>query len=202
VHIDGAGHCYFRKPDCYSVFELARHIKDHYSDYGLVGIGTLQSGGPNLRFADEDIMDIAMTILDLRPIPHGEFFSRYCSGKKGTMEMNAAEGQCCFVSVTSGRIQSPHIMHFAAMEAPFAYAMQLRLLFQKFGVNTKGLLLWAIADFYVTRIKWPLKSTGKQLLRKLGLLELTIKLVRKAMRISDEGNVATTRANRSDVAKT
>jgi hypothetical protein len=177
VHIDGAGHCYFRKPECKAVFDLARHIIANYQDYGLVSIGIGRSAIGDLKFADEDVIDIAMTILNLRPIPHGNFFSRYCSGKEGSVAMNAAKGKCQFVATTSGHIQQPHIMHFAAREAPFVHAMQLRQLFNSFGVSTSGLLRVAISDYYVAQIKYPLKEIAKSWLMRLGLLEFMKQLV-------------------------
>jgi hypothetical protein len=155
VHIDGAGHAYFRKPECHAVFDLARNIAANYRHYA----------GGDIRFADEDVIDIAMTILDLKPIPHGEFFSRYFSGKPGTVAMNAAQGECSFDSVALGRVQHPHMMHFAADEAPFVYLQQLRKLFKKFGVSTNGLLNMAMRDYYRWHIAPPLKGFAKRMLK-------------------------------------
>jgi hypothetical protein len=161
VHIDGAGHAYFRKPDCHAAFDLARSIAANYQEYA-----------GNIPLADEDVMDIVMTILQLTPIPHGEFWSRYCSGKKGTMVMNVAKGICQFEAVATGRIHRPHMMHFAYNEAPFVYTMQLRRLFRKFNVSTRGLLDVAIRDYYLTEVKWPLKKAAKLSLQKLGCWKL------------------------------
>jgi hypothetical protein len=176
VHIDGAGHCYFRKPECHAVFDLAREIVANYTEYGLMSIGALGSTAGELRFADEDVIDIAMTILELRPMPHDDFFSRHCSGKKGTISIDASQGECRFTSATSGRVQRPHMMHFAGREAPFAYAIQLRQLFRRFDVKTEGLFRAAISDYYVSKVEWPLRQTAKQLLAKAGLLDFAVKL--------------------------
>jgi hypothetical protein len=179
VHIDGAGHCYFRKPECHAVFDLARDIVANYQQYGLISIGTVQSALGDLRFADEDVMDIAMTIMNLKPMPHEEFFSRHCSGKNGSVVMKTEKAECQFISVTTGQLQRPHMMHFAMMEAPFAHALQLRRLFKAFNVSTRGLWRLATSDYLVTHLKWPLKHTSKSILMKLGLLDLTIRLARK-----------------------
>jgi hypothetical protein len=162
VHIDGAGHYYFRKPECHTVFDLARSVAGNLREYAV--------NPDELKFADEDVIDIAMTIMNLKPIPHGEFWSRYCTARRGTVVMNAAEGICRFESATSGKIQFPLMMHFAAREAPFVYARQLRQLFKKFGVRTRGLLRLAIEDYYVSEVKWPLKKNVRRLLARLGLL--------------------------------
>jgi hypothetical protein len=159
VHIDGAGHAYFKKSECHKVFDLARDIANRYRQYA-----------GDIRIADEDVMDIALTILQFIPMPHGEFWSRYCSAKKGSVIINAAEGSCTFESAVSGQVQRPYMMHFAAHEAPFVYAGQLRQLFKKFDVGVGGLLRLAIADFYVERVKWPAKMAIKQLLARIGLL--------------------------------
>jgi hypothetical protein len=148
VHIDGAGHAYFRRPECETLFEVARKIAADYQKY---------TGGP-IKFADEDVIDIAMTILGLKPMPRVDFWSRYCSGKPGSVKINAAERRCNFVSVDTGQIQRPYMMHFVANEAPFVYRRQLKYLFEKFHVSTKGLLSNAVESFYLREIKWPLKA--------------------------------------------
>lgn len=156
VRIDGAGHAYFRKPDCISVFDLARKVASDYSQYA-----------GDISLADEDVMNIVMTILGLEPIPHVEFWSLYCSGKPGTIRLNAAEGECVFEVATTGDVQRPYMMHFAAREAPLVYAGQLRRLFRKFNVPTKGMLAWAVRDFYIRELLWPAKRSMRHLYNHL-----------------------------------
>lgn len=150
VTIDGAGHALFHKPACREIFELAREITANYRDYA-----------GDARYADEDVMNIAMTMLGYEPTPHGDFFSRYLSAKKGTMEMDASQGVCRFDAVVYNRIQEPHMMHFACNEAPFEHYRQLKLLFSKFGLNTAGLLKIAVGDYYTNEIDWPLRKFVK-----------------------------------------
>jgi hypothetical protein len=158
VHIDGAGHVYFRKPDCNPVFELARNIALNYEKYA-----------GKIKFADEDVIDIVMTLLDLKPIPHVEFWSRYLSGVPGSIEIDAANARCKLKLVVNQQIQFPYMMHFAANEAPFIYTWQLRRLFKKFGVSTKGLLLTAIADFYARFIELPVKNNLKSVINRVSV---------------------------------
>ncbi|OYV48058.1 MAG: hypothetical protein B7X10_03645, partial [Burkholderiales bacterium 21-58-4] len=155
VKIDGAGHAYFRKPGCREIFDLAREITANYPDYA-----------GNIRYADEDVMNIAMTMLGISPMPHGSFFSRHLSAVKGTMDMDASTGRCRFVAVVTGMVQEPHMMHFAADEAPFAYMQQLRKLYRRFGLSDKGLFRMALSDFYGLQIKVPFKAAAKKAIRK------------------------------------
>ncbi len=155
VHIDGAGHAYFRKPDCTTVFDLARNIAMNYGEYA-----------GNIKFADEDVMDIVMTKLGLEPMPHVEFWSRYCTGERGSVEIDAAGARCKLKLADNQEIQFPYMMHFAANEAPLTYTWQLRRLFKKFGVSTKGLLLTAMTDFYIRYIAWPIKWKLKSALNR------------------------------------
>jgi hypothetical protein len=158
VHIDGAGHAYFRKPDCTPVFELARNIAANYEKYA-----------GNIKLADEDVIDIVMTMLDLKPMPHVEFWSRYCTGLPGSVKIDATSARCELKLAINKHVQFPYMMHFAANEAPFVYAWQLRRLFKKFGVSTKGLFRTAIVGFYIRCILWPLKRNVKGALKQISL---------------------------------
>jgi hypothetical protein len=155
VQIDGAGHAYFRKPDCAPIFDLAREITATYESYA-----------GSIKYADEDVMNIAMTILGLKPMNGDEFFSRHLSGKPGTRTINAANAECSFIAVTTGREQRPHMMHFAANEAPFTYAQELNRLFKLHGVNTSGLYREAFADWFRQQIVYKGNSLLKRLTRK------------------------------------
>jgi len=143
VVIDGAGHAHFRKPDCARVFDLAREITADYESYA-----------GDIKYADEDVIDIALTMLELPPAPYDDFFARYLSAVPGTMEMDAAAGKCRFIAANSGQPFEPCMVHFAANEGPVAYAWQLYKLFRKFGVPTGGLVGLAAGDIFETKIKW------------------------------------------------
>lgn len=148
VVIDGAGHAFFKKPDCSPVFELARHVTSNYRDYAGAA-----------RYADEDAMAVALTLLDLPPAPYGDFFSRYLSARPGTLRMDASRAFCRFVWVDNGKPFEPCMMHFAMNEAPITYTRQLLRLFRSFGVPTDGLLSLGLSDCWTTRVKWPLSRT-------------------------------------------
>jgi hypothetical protein len=145
--IDGAGHAFFRKPGCIAVFDLAREITARHCEYA-----------GNIQYADEDVIDIAMTMLDLAPAPGHDFFSRHMTATPGTLHMDASLGECNFIAKHSGQLMAPFMMHFAANEAPFPYARQLRKLFKKNGVSTEGILRIACHDYFDFEIKPKVKK--------------------------------------------
>lgn len=142
VEIGGAGHAFFRKPDCKVVFDMAREITENYKE--IAG---------DIAYADEDVLNIVMTKLDLVPAPHVDFFSRYMSAKKWTMNMDVRVAKCRFIWRNNDMIYEPCMVHFAANEAPFAYSWQLYILFRKFNVSTKGLLKMCICDAWELYVK-------------------------------------------------
>lgn len=147
VEIGGAGHAYFVKPDSADVFDMAREITANFKEY--VG---------DIPYADEDVMNIVMTRLDIKPAPRDGFLARYLSAKFGTMQLDACIGLCRFKEAVTSEMVEPCIMHFAANEAPVNYTWQLYRLFKKFGVPTKGLLAICISDFYERYIKLPISN--------------------------------------------
>lgn len=145
VVIDGAGHAFFRRPGCQEVFDLAREVTRQHKHYA-----------GDIPYADEDVMDIVMTMLDLPPAPFTDFFSRYLSAVPGTMDMDATRARCTFIAVNGGKRCDPCMVHFAANESPVAYTRQLFILFRKFGVPTRGLFSLCASDLYQNQIKLPL----------------------------------------------
>jgi len=152
VCIDGAGHAFFCKPACEAVFIRAREITANYKE--IAG---------NARYADEDVMSIVMTEFSLSPANGYPFTSRHLSAKRGTLEMDASLGKCCFELVESGLPLEPCMMHFAANEAPLAYTFQLLKLFSKFGLPTRDLYKLGAMDFWQRHIKLPLHYKLKDL---------------------------------------
>jgi hypothetical protein len=155
VVVDGAGHCFFRKPASNAFFDMARDITARHKEFC-----------GDIKYADEDVVDIVMTVMDLKPAPHSGFFARYLSAKNGTMEMNALQAHCRYTDAVTGETMMPYMVHFAANEAPFPYAKQLHALFVKNGVDTKGLYATACRDFFDTEVKLRLRRFVRQLLKK------------------------------------
>lgn len=162
VVIDGAGHAYFRKPDCFQVFDLAREVTANYRDY--VG---------DIRYMDEEVLSIVLTRLGLKPGDYGDFFARFLSAVPGTLEIDAANGHCQLVERATRRVMRPTMMHFAMNEGPFTYARELRRLFKKFGADPSGLYATAVGDFWETEVKWRTKGFVKKLIGRRTLAPRT-----------------------------
>ena len=140
--IEGAGHACFRTPESKPMFDLARTITANYKEYA-----------GDLQYADEDAVAIAMTMLDMPPAPFSDFFSRYLSGKPGTIEIDSAHARCRFIWRDNNQPFEPCMMHFAANESPLPYVRELMRLFRSKGVPTGGLLSLGLNDFWHSSFK-------------------------------------------------
>jgi hypothetical protein len=149
--IDGAGHAYFEKPDCQRLFDKARELTANYRELA----------GP-IRYADEDVVAIAMTLTQLEPVAYEDFFAMFLSARPGTMEMDAAGGRCRFIAINTGEPFEPCMVHFMADGAPGLYAQQLIALFRKFGLPWSGVLKMAAGDLYRLRLKDHMYNRLKQ----------------------------------------
>ena len=155
VVIDGAGHAFFRKPDCGPIFDEARAVTARHKEIM----------GP-IPYADEDVMDYVMTKFDIPPMPKPDFFSRHVSGRPGTVKMDATKAFCEFIFQDTGLPMRPCMMHFAANEAPFFYHWQLHKLFRKFGVPAPRLWRGAVHDAYERYLHLRLHIWKKRLLKR------------------------------------
>lgn len=142
VTIDGAGHAYFCKPECTQVFDKAREVTAHYADYA-----------GDIPYADEDVLAIVMSMLDVAPVPYEDFFSRHLSIRPGTLEMDATRGLCRFTGAHNGEPLEPCMMHFANNEGALEYTRQLLRLFRRFGVPRSGLLAQGAADIFTHEVR-------------------------------------------------
>ena len=150
--ISGAGHTYFRKPACVEVFDAAREVARDYQAYA-----------GDIRIADEDVMNIVLTKLGLEPREGWGFFSCHWSAVPGTLSMDASVGECEMVERSTGKPLRPVMMHFAANQAPFTYARQLRRLFRKFDADPSGIYRIALGDYWDLEVK----PRGKRLVQGL-----------------------------------
>ncbi len=155
VVIDGAGHAFFRKPDCYEIFETARDVTARHREIM----------GP-IPYADEDIMDYVMTKYDLPPMPMPDFFSRYRSAVPGTVKLDPGRGLCEFVFQDTGKVMNPCMMHFAANEAPVIYHLALHKLFRQFDVKLPGIWSSALKDSWELYVRLPVHKFKKRHLGK------------------------------------
>jgi hypothetical protein len=155
VVIDGAGHAYFQADTGRFVFDRAREVTANYSALA----------GP-IKYADEDVMNIVMTQLDLPPAPYEDFFSRFLSARPGTLDMDASRAVCTFVAANTGQPFSPCMMHFANNEGALEYTRQLLRLFAKFDVPRGGLMKQGLSDVFTHKLRDP-ASRGWRSVKKL-----------------------------------
>jgi hypothetical protein len=157
--IGGAGHAYFEKPACKELFDLSRKITKDYTDYA----------NP-CRYADEDVVAIAMTILDIEPMTTKWFQARVIHANKGTLRMDVTKGLCRF-EVGDGEVVEPNMVHFAVREGAFIYRKNLSKLFKENGINME-FELWKLAfnDFYVNNKK--IKGIIKKIIQRFCALVL------------------------------
>lgn len=153
VEIDGAGHALFIKPQCAALFDLAREITDRHEEYC-----------GRIPYADEDVVSIALTMLDIPPMQERGFFSRHLSARPGTLKMDATRGFCRFLATSSGQVEEPCMMHFAADEGPMDYHAQLFRLFRKFSVPVAPVLESWVKDFNTFYIRNRLSRWGRRVL--------------------------------------
>jgi hypothetical protein len=155
VDIDGAGHALFRRPQCNALFEKAREITTNFTEW----TGTE-------RYADEDIVAVAMTTLSIVPMPDDTFLATYVGSKRNLKVLDASRG-LCIDHDGNGRQRKPMMMHFAANQAPIPYYFQLAKLYEKFGVNKKDLVSMTLKDTYIFYIQFWLLGTIKGKIKRM-----------------------------------
>lgn len=153
--IDGAGHAYFENPAAHKIFHRAREILQDYENWA-----------PNARVADEDIIGIVLTELDIIPERNKQIVGFPKAIKRTTKKMNAVTGDCEYIDL-EGDSLAPLIMHFPRNMAPMRYHKQLSLLNKKFQGPKDipwlklGTQEWLHYSFY-----WSIKRRLKALLGK------------------------------------
>jgi len=155
-NISGAGHAYFRKPDCNKLFKKAREIMNDYDSYG-----------ENLRFADEDVMNIAMTTYGYPVYDGRDFMGMPIHAKNNTLNIDVMAQKCRFKSKKFGWVE-PCVMHFAYMQAPLLYLRELTKLYKQAGIYNKyrmRLYRMTLTDAWVKEIEWKTRKKIKKLLR-------------------------------------
>jgi len=152
--ICGAGHAYFEKPQCQEVFDLGRKIMENYHDYA----------NP-CRFADEDVMGIALTILGIKPMNSTGYFGMPCHAIKYSFKSDVKNQKCSYIDGKHGKT-SPVAVHFAAMQTPFIYAREQQKILHKNKINVKGIWKIALKDAFTTKIFWPISTLRKKIMSK------------------------------------
>lgn len=159
VCIDGAGHAYFEKPGCFEVFEKAREIAKNYRRYS----------NP-CSFADEDVMNIALTLLSIEPKPNKGFLGSPRFAVPGTFRMDALEGTCSYIDKLdkeTGAITMPMVVHFMRRATPILYARELERLRRYFELRPRIFWWWPpLLSKIRTDFFWGIKHKMKTFCKK------------------------------------
>lgn len=118
--IDGAGHAYFEKPACHVVFNRAREVLQEYSSWA-----------PSAAVADEDILGIVMTELDIHPELNKQVVGFPKAILKTIAPMDPVRGTCEYIDLDGDHL-NPLIMHFPRDMSPLLYHKHLALLSTQF----------------------------------------------------------------------
>lgn len=140
AHIGGAGHAYFEKPSCEKVFNEAREVAANYTVFGAK------------RLADEDVMGIAMSKLDIFPKDNNNFLGSPWASIANTFKIDVNKNFCCYEDDLLGTV-SPAIIHFPSMAKPMTYAREMRKIFRENGLTFYSVYFDAIVE-HITFRKW------------------------------------------------
>jgi hypothetical protein len=149
--IDGAGHAYFEKPACYEVFDKAREILCTYEQYQAD------------KFADEDAMGIAMTMLDIEPKQNNGFLgSPWCAVDR-SFHIDTDNGICSYKDLIFGNVE-PRVVHFPRFIYPFIYAREMAKTYRRHNEKISGIYPQALKEVLITELYWPLLSFRRKVL--------------------------------------
>ena len=158
VNISGAGHAYFTLPEAVTVFERSRAI---LKDYNVIA--------PGAGIADEDIVGIAMTELDIPPIKDKNIVGFIKAAKPNTLKIDVCDVICEYVDLKGDRLK-PVLMHFPRDMTPFFYTKLMKKLVAKYGADlTVNWCRKALHDWWLGSIRARLSTTRKKV---LGLIRL------------------------------
>jgi len=151
--IDGAGHAYFEKPACKVVFDEGRKVLSEYAKYKAP------------RFADEDAMGIAMTLLDIAPKQDKYFLgSPWCAIDK-SFKINTNNATCTYKDLVLGEV-SPYFVHFPSLVYPFTYAREMLRTYKRHNVQVSGIWRVAVKELWILNAYWPLATLAKKILAR------------------------------------
>jgi len=151
--IDGAGHAYFEKPACYEVFDMARGVMADYAKYKA------------LRFADEDAMGIALTLLDIAPKHDTQFLGSPCCAINKSFKINTNNASCTYNDLELGDV-SPYFVHFPSLTYPFTYAREMLRIYKRHNVQVGGVWRVAVKELWILNVYWPLATLAKKILAR------------------------------------
>jgi len=154
--IDGAGHAYFERPDCKVIFDKARQVLADYEKYKAT------------RFADEDAMGIAMTLLDIEPKKDSDFLGSPCCAINKSFKINTNKASCSYSDLLLGEV-NPYFVHFPSFVYPFTYGREMKRTFKRNNIAVSGIWVQAFKELIILNIIWPLGGYYRKVRKFIGL---------------------------------
>jgi len=152
--IDGAGHAYFEKPQCFQVFEKAREIMADYHIYNAN------------HFADEDAIGIALTILGIVPKVNDGVLGSPWHAINNSFNINSDISLCRYLDLEKGVVE-PYFVHFPRYSSPFIYAREMKKSFKRQKIKVNGVYYFALKEIFKINIIWPLIVIKKKILNRV-----------------------------------
>ncbi len=152
VVLDSAGHAYFEKPACIPVFERAREIVSDYDTWA-----------PNAKIADEDVMGIVMTDMDIQPVSDKNIVGYPVAVKQTKRKLDANLGQWEYID-WKGTTLSPLFIHFFNNMSPLYHYWEIYRLCKFYNIGHTGWLAHGFRDHVHYEVWWKLKKTAKNLI--------------------------------------
>jgi len=154
--IDGAGHAYFEKPACTMIFDEGRKVLSDYAKYKAA------------RFADEDAMGIAMTLLDIAPKQDKDFLGSPWCAINNSFKINTNNATCTYKDLLLGDV-SPYFVHFPSLVYPFTYGREMINIFKRHDIRISGIWRLALKEFIILNVMWPLGRCYRKVRGVIGL---------------------------------
>jgi hypothetical protein len=149
--IDGAGHAYFEKPGCQRVFDKAREVLSEYHKYQAE------------KFADEDAVGIAMTMLDIAPKKNDGFLGSPWCAINNSFKIDTDNSSCSYDDLVDGYVE-PCAIHFPILAQPIVYARELRKTYKRNGIKVNGIWGQAFKEYVRINVYYPLASMRRKIL--------------------------------------
>lgn len=150
VVLDSAGHAYFEKPACIPVFERAREIASNYDQWA-----------PDAKIADEDVMGIVMTDMDITPVSDKNIVGYPVAVKQTIKKLDARLGQWEYID-WDGDTLSPLFIHFFNNMSPLCHYWQIFRLAKPHSIQFAPWLAKGFRDFAHYQAWWGLKKSIKK----------------------------------------
>jgi len=150
--IDGAGHAYFEKPACAVVFDKAREILAEYPIYKAN------------KFADEDAVGIAMTMLGISPKDNDDFLASPWCAINDSFTIDTNKSLCHYEDLVHGHVE-PTAVHFPIMALPFVYARELKKTYKRHNMKVHGVWRQAVKEAFRFKVFFPLARFRRKVLK-------------------------------------